>query len=86
MTNAYTPPETEAIEKRRGGQKLTLAGAVLFGAGVIGIVLATVLKVVWLGILGGPIGAISWLALIIGAVCFVSGFSMIRSARGLGGL
>ena len=81
MANAYTPPETINAEKRRFGQKATVAGAVLAGFGALGILLATILKVVWLGILGGPIGALSWLALIVGAALFVYGFLQIKSAH-----
>jgi len=85
MANAYTSPETANVEKRRNGQKLTLVGAVLAGGGVIGIVLATVLKITWiLGFLGGAIGGLSWLALIVGAGCFYYGFTLIKSARGNG--
>lgn len=81
MANAYIPPETINAEKRRFGQKATVAGAVLAGFGVLGIVLATILKVVWLGILGGPIGGLSWLALFIGAGLFVYGYLQIKSAH-----
>ena len=81
MANAYVPPESISAEKRRLGQKATVAGAVLAGLGVIGIGLSTILKVVWLGILGGPIGALSWLALIIGVAVFVYGFLQIKAAR-----
>jgi hypothetical protein len=81
MASAYVPPETISTEKRRLGQKATVAGAVLAGLGVIGIGLSTILKVVWLGILGGPIGALSWLALIIGAGLFIYGFLQIKAAR-----
>jgi hypothetical protein len=79
--NAYTSPDSEAVHKRRNGQKLTLAGAVLGIVGAIGVVLSTVLNVVWLGVLGGPIGFLSWAALILGGVAFVAGFNMIKSAR-----
>lgn len=81
MANAYTPPEAEAVQKRRDGKKLTLAGAVLLGAGAIGVLLSAVLNVVWLGVLGEPIGALSWLALIAGGVCLWLGYAKIKSAR-----
>jgi hypothetical protein len=81
MANAYTPPEAEAGRKRADGQKLTLAGVVLAGAGIAGIVISTLLKVVWLGILGGPIAGLSWLALIVGVGLFVWGFQMIKAAH-----
>jgi hypothetical protein len=83
MANAYTPPETINAEQRRWGQKLVLAGVVLAGAGVIGIVLAIVLKITWiLGFLGGAVGGLSWLALLIGAGLFVYGFLQIKAAHG----
>ena len=46
-----------------------------------GVVLSTILKAVWLGILGGPIGALAWLALLVGAGVFWWGFTTIRDAR-----
>jgi hypothetical protein len=82
MANAYTSPEAANVEKRRWGQKLTLAGAVLAGAGVLGIILAVVLKITWiLGFLGGAIGGLSWLAVIVGVGLFLYGFLQIKSAR-----
>ena len=82
MANAYTSPEAANVEKRRWGQKLTLAGAVLAGAGVLGIILAVVLKITWiLGFLGGAIGGLSWLAVIAGVGLFLYGFLQIKSAR-----
>jgi hypothetical protein len=77
----YTPPETTNARKEAQGRQMTLAGAVLVGLGGIGIILSTVLKAVWLGILGGPIGALSWLALLGGAGVFWWGFTTIRDAR-----
>ena len=47
----------------------------------LGIVLSVILKVVWLGVLGEPISALSWIALIAGGICFWLGFSRIRSTR-----
>ena len=82
MANAYTPPETINAEKRRWGQKLTLAGVVLAGFGALGIVLATVLKITWiLGFLGGAVGGLSWLAVLVGAGLFVYGYLQIKSAH-----
>jgi hypothetical protein len=82
MANAYTSPEATNAQKRRWGQKLTLAGVVLAGFGVLGIVLATVLKITWiLGFLGGAIGGLSWLAVLGGAGLFVYGFLQIKEAR-----
>ncbi len=52
----------------------------LFG-GLAGIVVSMVLKAVFLGILGGPIASLSWLALIVGAGLFFWGFTKIRDAR-----
>jgi hypothetical protein len=75
MANAYTSPEAANAEKRRFGQKLTLAGA-------LGIVLATVLKITWvLGFLGGPLGGLAWLAVVVGGGLFVYGFLQIKSAH-----
>jgi hypothetical protein len=60
---------------------MTLLGAVLVILGGIGIILSTVLKAVWLGILGGPLGALAWLALLVGGGVFWWGFTTIRDAR-----
>jgi hypothetical protein len=82
MANAYTSPEAANVAKRRSGRKLTTAGAVLAGAGLLGLILAVVLKITWiLGFLGGAIGGLSWLALIVGAGLFVYGYVQIRSAH-----
>jgi hypothetical protein len=82
MANAYTSPEAANVEKRRLGQKLTLAGAVIAGFGILGIVLATVLKITWiLGFIGGPIGGLAWLAVLVGGGLFVYGFLQIKTAR-----
>ena len=77
----YTPPEAINARKEAQGRQMTLVGAVLTGLGGIGILLSTVLKAVWLGILGGPIGALSWLSLLIGVGVFWWGFTTIRDAR-----
>ena len=77
----YTPPEATNARKEAQGRQLTLAGVVLVGLGGIGIILSTVLKAVWLGILGGPIGGLSWLALLAGGGVFWWGFTTIRDAR-----
>jgi hypothetical protein len=77
----YTPPEAVNARKEAQGRQMTLVGAVLVGFGGIGIILSTILKVVWLGILGGPIGGLSWLALLVGAGVFWWGFTAIRDAR-----
>lgn len=77
----YTPPETIHARKEAEGRQMTFIGAVLMGAGAIGVILSAVLKAVWLGILGGPLGALSWLALLAGAVLFWWGFSTLRAAR-----
>ena len=81
MANAYTPPETVRARLRADGQKLTLWGAVLAGLGVAGIFVSMVLKAVFLGILGGPIASLSWLAFVAGAGLFFWGFTKIRDAR-----
>ena len=85
MNTRYIPPEATTAGQRRKGQRLTLVGAVLFGCGVVGTLLATVLKVVWLGVLGGPIGLLSGLAVFIVAVCFIYGFKLLQSARSAAG-
>ena len=81
MASSYTPPETGRARLRADGQKLTLWGAVLAGLGVAGIFVSMVLKAVFLGILGGPIASLSWLALVAGAGLFFWGFTKIRDAR-----
>jgi hypothetical protein len=82
MANAYTSPEAANVEKRRWGQKLTVAGAVIAGFGILGIVLATVLKITWvLGFVGGPLGGLAWLAVLVGGGLFVYGFLQIKSAH-----
>lgn len=81
MANAYTPPETVRARLRSDGQKLTLWGAVLAGGGLAGIIVSMVLHAVFLGILGGPIASLSWLALIVGAGLFFWGYTKIRDAR-----
>ncbi len=81
MASLYTPPEGIAARDRANGQKLTLAGAVLVIAGAVGLLLSAVLKVVWLGILGGPIGFLSGMAVVIGVVAFIVGFNMIKNAH-----
>jgi hypothetical protein len=60
---------------------MTLLGAVLVILGGVGIILSTILKVVWLGILGGPLGGLAWLALLVGGGVFWWGFTTIRDAR-----
>lgn len=77
----YTPPEAINARKEAQGRQLTLLGAVLVILGGIGIILSTILKVVWLGILGGPLGGIAWLALLVGGGVFWWGFTTIRDAR-----
>lgn len=82
---AYISPEEAAVQQRRESRKLTLVGAVLAGAGAVGIVLSVILNVVWLGVLGEPISALSWIALITGAVCFWLGYTKIKATRQIGG-
>ncbi len=77
----YTPPEATNARKEAQGRQMTLLGAVLVILGGVGIILSTILKVVWLGILGGPLGALAWLALLVGGGVFWWGFSTIRDAR-----
>ena len=77
----YTPPEATNARKEAQGRQMTLLGAVLVILGGVGIILSTILKVVWLGILGGPLGGLAWLALLVGGGVFWWGFSTIRDAR-----
>jgi hypothetical protein len=81
MPSLYTSPQMMAGRRRMLGRKLTPIGAVIAGAGVVGIILASVLKAVWLGVLGGPVGALSWLALFVGAGVFAYGYHLIQSTR-----
>jgi hypothetical protein len=80
----YIPPELANARKRAQGQKLFMFGAIVAALGCVGTLLSVILKVVWLGILGGPIGALSGLALIVGLVCLAVGFSQVKAARGGG--
>lgn len=73
MTAHYEPDEMSDIRGRRRARLLIPLGAVLMAAGLAGGVLATVLKVAWLGLFGGPAGVLSWLAVLVGAGCLVAG-------------
>ena len=77
----YVPPELANARKRAQGQRLFVFGAIAAGLGCIGALLSVILKVVWLGILGAPIGALSGLALLVGLVCLAVGFTQIKAAR-----
>lgn len=77
----YTPPEAINARKEAQGRQMTLLGALLVILGGVGIILSTILKVVWLGILGGPLGGLAWLALLVGGGVFWWGFTTIRDAR-----
>jgi hypothetical protein len=77
----YTPPEAINARKEAQGRQMTLLGAVLVILGGVGIILSTILKVIWLGILGGPLGGLAWLALLVGGGVFWWGFTTIRDAR-----
>jgi hypothetical protein len=66
--------------KRR--KEKEMANAYTSGFGILGIVLATVLKITWvLGFLGGPLGGLAWLAVLVGGGLFVYGFIQIKSAH-----
>jgi hypothetical protein len=82
MANAYTPPEGLRARQRANGKKLTLIGAVVGGLGAAGIILSMVLNALFLGIIGGPISSLAWLALIVGAGLFFWGFNLIKDAHG----
>jgi len=82
MANAYTSPEGMRARMRAVGQKLTLWGAIFAGLGVAGIIVSMVLKAVFLGVLGGPIASLSWLAFLVGSGLLLMGFNKIREARG----
>jgi hypothetical protein len=81
MRSAYTSPDAEAGRKRSLGHKLMPLGAIAMGAGVVGVVISSVLKAVWLGILGGPISFVSWIALLGGAAALWYGFSQVKASR-----
>ncbi|HVY90703.1 MAG TPA: hypothetical protein VG942_17690 [Hyphomonadaceae bacterium] len=82
MASYYTPQEGIAARKRAAGKKLTTAGATLVGLGILGIILATALKITWiLGFIGGPIGGLAWLAVLVGVGLFVYGFLQLKEAR-----
>jgi hypothetical protein len=84
VENAYIPPELANARKRAQGQKLITFGAIAAGAGCIGALLSFVLKVVWLGILGAPIGFLSSLAVVIGVICMAAGYTQVKSSRNNG--
>jgi hypothetical protein len=77
----YVPPELANARKRAQGQKLVVFGVIVAALGCVGTLLSVVLKVVWLGILGGPIGALSGLALLAGIICLAVGFTQVKAAR-----
>ncbi|HEV7693626.1 MAG TPA: hypothetical protein VGO52_22515 [Hyphomonadaceae bacterium] len=83
MANAYTPPEGIVAQKRADGKKFTTFGAITAGLGVLGIVLGAVLQVVFLGIIGGPLASLGWLAVVVvvGGGLFAYGYIQIKSAH-----
>jgi hypothetical protein len=76
----YVPPEFASARRRSNGRKLFVFGVIAAGVGCVGTLLSVILKVVWLGILGGPTGALSGLALLAGGVCMALGFMQIKRA------
>ena len=81
MASYYTPPEGMAAQKRADGKKFATFGAITAGFGVLGIVVGAVLQVVFLGILGGPLAGLGWLAVVVGGGLFAYGFLQIKSAH-----
>jgi hypothetical protein len=81
MANAYTPPEGAAAQKRAEAKKLTTAGVIVGGLGLAGIVVSTVLNLLFLGIIGGPLGSLSWLAVLGGGGLFVYGYLQMKSVH-----
>jgi hypothetical protein len=81
MASYYTPPEAILAQKRADGKKFATFGAITAGFGVLGIVVGAVLNVVFLGILGGPLAGLGWLAVLVGAGLFAYGFFQIKSAH-----
>lgn len=81
MASYYTPPEGIAAQKRADGKKLTTFGAMAAMAGVAGIILGAVLKVLFLGFIGGPLASLGWLAVIVGGAAFAYGYIQIKSAH-----
>ena len=77
MASAYTPPEAERARLRADGKKLTLWGALLAGGGLAGIIVSVVLKVVFLGILGGA-AAFGFIGLVLGPIILVTAGSLLR--------
>lgn len=77
----YTPPAAIAARRRADGRKLTLAGAVLGGVGAAGLVLVTLLDLVWLRPIANALEPLAGIALVLGVIAFFVGFSMIRGAR-----
>ena len=81
MANAYTPPEGAAAQKRAEAKKLTTAGVIVGGLGFAGIVVSAVLNLLFLGIIGGPIASLGWLAVLVGGGLFAYGFFQIKSVH-----
>ena len=81
MASYYTPPEAEIAQTRAQAKKLTTLGATIGGLGVLGIGISVILNVLFLGILGGPLGSLSWLAAIVGGGIFVYGYLQMKSAH-----
>lgn len=85
MTAHYEPEEMTGVHHRRRAKMLIPLGVVLVGAGLVGGVLATVLKVAWLGLLGGPVGVLSWIAMLVGGACLlIGGLSLANTRRRAG--
>ena len=81
MAGYYTPPEGIVAQKRADGKKFATFGAITAGFGVLGIVIGAVLQVVFLGILGGPLASLGWLAVVVGGGLFAYGYIQIKSAH-----
>jgi len=81
MASYYTPPEAILAQKRADGKKFATFGAITAGLGVAGIIVGAVLQILFLGIVGGPLASLGWLAVVVGGGLFAYGFLQIKSAH-----
>ncbi|MEZ5938299.1 MAG: hypothetical protein R3C52_08770 [Hyphomonadaceae bacterium] len=77
----YAPPESEAASRRAMGRRLLPLGLIAAAGGIVGIFVSMVLKAIWLGILGGPVAFLSWIALIGGVAAAWYGYTLSSSGR-----
>src|SRR5689334_8916612 len=81
MASYYTPPEGILAQKRADGKKFATYGAITAGFGVLGIIVGAVLQAIFLGIIGGPLASLGWLAVLVGGGLFAYGFFQIKAAH-----